>query len=88
MRLIIADWPTAAVGPSGSPATARRWFSNWLVTAPSMVQCPELWTRGAISFASNSPPVLEQLDRQHADVIELVQQPRAMPLGASAAVRR
>ena len=32
---------------------ARTWFSNWLVTAPSCVQCPELWTRGAISLATS-----------------------------------
>ena len=32
------------------------WFSNWLVTAPSMVQCPELCTRGAISLANSVPP--------------------------------
>ena len=34
------------VEPSGSPATARTWFSNWLVAAPSIVQWPELWTAG------------------------------------------
>ena len=48
--------PPRAVEPSGQPRTARRWFSNWLVSAPSIVQCPELCTRGAISFASSSPP--------------------------------
>ena len=39
-----------AVSPSGRPQIARTWFSNWLVTAPSIVQWPELWTRGAISL--------------------------------------
>ena len=38
MQLTIALTPTAAVEPSGQPRIARRWFSNWLVTAPSMVQ--------------------------------------------------
>ena len=56
MKLYIAEWPTASQRPSGSPQTARRWFSNWLVSAASMVQCPELWTRGAISFASSRGP--------------------------------
>ena len=28
----------ASVEPSGSPRTARRWFSNWLVAAPSIDQ--------------------------------------------------
>ncbi len=56
MKLYIAEWPTASQRPSGSPHTARRWFSNWLVIAPSIVQCPELWTRGAISFASSRGP--------------------------------
>ncbi len=36
--------------PSGNPHMARIWFSNWLVMAPSIVQCPLLWTRGAISL--------------------------------------
>ena len=40
----------SAVSPSGSPQIARIWFSNCEVTAPSIVQCPELWTRGAISL--------------------------------------
>src|SRR5260221_1982433 len=46
IRFSIAENPRARVTPSGRPETARRWFSNWLVTAPSMVQWPELWTRG------------------------------------------
>ena len=56
MQFTIAATPRASVEPSGSPSTARTWFSNWLVTAPSIVQCPELCTRGAISFASSAPP--------------------------------
>ena len=47
-----------AVAPSGKPRIARRWFSNWLVSAPSIVQCPELCTRGAISLASSPPSAL------------------------------
>ena len=49
-RLIMA-LTRGRVEPSGRSRMARRWFSNWLVTAPSMVQWPELWTRGAISLA-------------------------------------
>jgi hypothetical protein len=45
----------SAVSPSGSPQMARIWFSNWLVSAPSIVQWPLLWTRGAISL--NTGPV-------------------------------
>ena len=41
--------------PSGRSQMARKWFSNWLVTQPSMVQCPELCTRGAISLATRRP---------------------------------
>src|SRR6266436_2210343 len=55
MRLSMAQWPAGPVEPSGRPRTARRWFSNWLVTAPSMLQWPELWTRGAISLTRSSP---------------------------------
>ncbi len=54
-RFSIAEQPIARAGPSGQPAIARRWFSNWLVAAPSIVQCPELCTRVAISFASSAP---------------------------------
>ncbi|MNV79713.1 hypothetical protein D3C71_1732800 [compost metagenome] len=55
MKLSMALSPTLAVEPSGRPATARRWFSNWLHSLPSMVQCPELCTRGAISLALRPP---------------------------------
>ena len=54
---------------------ARRWFSNCDVAAPSIVQCPELCTRGAISFASGLPLLQEELDRQHSDIVHLLQQP-------------
>ena len=37
-----------------SPVMAAMWASNWLILAPSIVQCPELCTLGAISFAINS----------------------------------
>ena len=40
---------------SGQPATARMCCSNWLVAQASSVQWPELWTRGAISFATSLP---------------------------------
>ena len=41
---------TRSVAPSGRPQIARIWFSNCEVTAPSIVQWPLLWTRGAISL--------------------------------------
>ena len=40
---------------------------------PLDVQWPELWTRGAISLATAASRLLEELDRQHADVVQLVQ---------------
>ena len=85
IKLTIAACPEASVAAERQAAgSARRWFSNWLVSAPSIVQCPELCTRGAISLASSRPPVVEQLDREHADVVEsLHAPPRAC---ASAAV--
>ena len=61
-----------AVEPRGSPSTARMWFSNWLVSAPSIVQWPELWTRGANSLASTPVGRLEELEAEHADVAERV----------------
>ena len=42
--------PRALVSPSGRSSTARRCCSNWLVTAPSMVQWPELCGRIASSL--------------------------------------
>ena len=42
----MAETPASVVAPSGIPVIARTWFSNWLVSAPSIVQWPELWTRG------------------------------------------
>src|SRR5690606_26163667 len=45
-----------AVSPSGRSRTARRCCSNWLVTALSMVQCPELWGRIASSLTSTRGP--------------------------------
>ena len=41
--------------PNGNPQSARTCCSNWLVTAASIVRCPELWGRGAISFTSKRP---------------------------------
>ena len=47
--------PARRVGsPSGQPAMARICCSNCEVEAPSSVQWPELWTRGAISLTSAS----------------------------------
>ena len=66
------------------PATARTWFSNWLVSAPSIVQWPELWTRGAISLARSAPLHLEELERQHADVAELLEERARELLGLRA----
>ena len=53
MRLsIAAPRPVSAVEPGGRPQIARTCCSNWEVTAPSIVQWPLLWTRGAISLTT------------------------------------
>ena len=44
-----------AGSPSGQPATARICCSNWEQAQASMVQWPELCTRGAISLTSSAP---------------------------------
>ena len=55
--LTLATWGCwAAVDPSGRSSTARTWFSNCEVTAPSIVQWPELWGRVATSLTSSRPP--------------------------------
>src|SRR6266542_998860 len=56
MTLTIADGQIGPTSPSGRPVTARRCCSNWLVVAPSIVQCPELCTRGASSLAMSRSP--------------------------------
>ena len=76
-----------SVEPSGRPRIARRWFSNWLVSEPSIVQCPVLWTRGANSFASSCAADVEELERQDADVAERVEETRAVLLGLAPAAR-
>ena len=45
------------VEPSGRPSTARRWFSYCEVKQASIVYCPELCGRGAISFTRRKPEV-------------------------------
>ena len=41
--------------PRGSPQIARMCCSNWDVDAPSIVQWPLLWTRGASSLTTSEP---------------------------------
>ena len=67
MLTITVQRARGAGEPSGRSSTARRWFSNWLVTAPSWVQWPVLCGRIASSLTSTRPSRgLEQLDREHA----------------------
>ena len=49
---------------------ARRCCSNCEVWAPSIVQWPLLWTRGAISLTIGAVGAGEELDGQHADMVE------------------
>ena len=60
------------MSPSGQPQMARMCCSNCEVTQASLVQWPELWTRGAISLTSSVSRRRqhEHLDREHADVAE------------------
>ena len=54
--------------PRGNPHNARTCCSNWLVTAASIVRCPELWGRGAISLTRSLPLERQKkLDGQNAD---------------------
>ena len=53
--LTIAVGPRALVAPRGSPQIARTCCSNWEVAAPSIVQWPLLWTRGASSLTTSVP---------------------------------
>ena len=61
-----------SVAPSGRPQIARIWFSNCEVSAPSIVQWPLLWTRGAISLNIGLAADREEFQRQHADMAERV----------------
>ena len=49
---------------------ARMCCSNCEVTAPSIVQWPLLWTRGAISLTTGPSARREELDGEHADMAE------------------
>ena len=55
LTLATSGW-AGAVDPRGRSSTARRWFSNWEVTDPSIVQWPELWGRVATSLTRSRPP--------------------------------
>ena len=55
MLSIAAEGTTSSVPPRGRSRIARRWFSNWDVWEASMVWCPELCGRGAISLSSREP---------------------------------
>jgi hypothetical protein len=74
--LVISASEWRLVLPSGQPAMARTWFSNWLTAQASMVQCPLLWTRGAISLTRSRAgrrvirAQVEQLDGEHAHVVQ------------------
>ena len=81
-----------SVDPSGRPRIARRWFSNWLVAEPSIVQWPVLWTRGANSFASSAPPTSKSSSASTptypSSSSSRVPYPSASACGASAAGAR
>ena len=60
MLTITVQRARGAGEPSGRSITARRWFSNWLVTAPSWVQWPVLCGRIASSLTSTRPSVVSK----------------------------
>ena len=66
--------PSASVAPSGRPRTARTWFSNWLVTAPSIVQWPGVVDARRELVREELPVDVEELDGEHADVAERVEE--------------
>ena len=49
-----------SVAPRGNPHRARTCCSNWLVTAASIVKCPELCGRGAISLTMSRPSAVRK----------------------------
>ena len=55
---------------------ARMCCSNCEVTAPSIVQWPLLWTRGAISLTTGPLVAGEEFDGEHADVAERLGDPK------------
>ena len=61
---------TSPVEPGGRSQIARMCCSNCEVTAPSIVQWPLLWTRGAISLTTGPSCAGEEFDGQHADMAE------------------
>ena len=67
-RLTITHGASAPVAPSGRPRIARRWFSNWLVSAPSIVQWRRVVDTRRELVREQPPADLEELDREHADV--------------------
>ena len=76
-----------SVEPSGRPRIARRWFSNWLVAAPSIVQWPGVVDARRELVREQLAADVEELEREHADVAELVEQARAVLLGLAPAAR-
>ena len=77
-----------SVAPSGRPQIARIWFSNCEVSAPSIVQWPLLWTRGAISLNSGLVADREEFQRQHADIVERLGDAPRQRLGGGDGRRR
>jgi hypothetical protein len=77
------------VDPSGRPRIARRWFSNWLVRAPSIVQWPELWhARRDLVREQAAARARTARGRARPTYVERVEQPARVVLGHGLRVRR
>ena len=77
IRLVISASEWRSVAPSGQPATARMWFSNWLTAqAVDGPVAGVVHARGDLvdqqRLGRRRSPEVEHLHRQHADVAERV----------------
>ena len=75
-RFTIAVGRNEPVAPNGRPQTARTCCSNWLVTQPSIVQCPELCGRGASSLMINSPSLCKNISTARSPTSSSLLPPR------------
>ena len=90
MLTITVHGARAAGEPSGRSRTARRWFSNWQVTAPSWLQWPVLCGRIASSLTRIRPSRVSKSSTARTPVTSsspaIGQRDLAAPASASAGV--
>ena len=85
----MAAGDSAAGEPSGSPQIARTCCSNWEVAAPSIVQWPLLWTRGASSLTRSEPSASRNssaVSVPHRSIASASRSPMAVARSATSAL--